>query len=200
MSTSLLRRIFVVGALLLWLVVIAIGVSSLAFYDQQPGMASAAPKQIAALPVDAPQKHRLLMFVHPRCPCSTASIRELERLMARCVDELEATVYFIRPDNEPDAWAQGHLWQLTQQIPGASAKVDVGGETAQRFAAKTSGSVALYDPAGRLKYEGGITAARGHEGDNRGKATIFSLVHGEAQAIASCPVFGCSLISPGERP
>jgi Zn-dependent protease with chaperone function len=202
MSSLLIQRIVIGCALAVWLIVVAGGFVSLASYDQQAGAATAAPRRIDSLPAAAPQKHRLLMFVHPRCPCSTASLRELERLMARCVDELDTTVYFIRPAGEADAWAQGNLWDHANQIPGVKAVIDAGGEMAERFGAKTSGSVALYDAAGRLLYEGGITAARGHEGDNRGKDAVFALVRGEATPTTTCPVFGCSLNSdslPGER-
>ena len=135
------------------------------------------------------------MFVHPRCPCSTASLRELERLMARCVDELDATIYFMRPADAPDAWAQGSLWNHAAQIPGVQTVIDAAGKQAERFAAKTSGSVVLYDATGRLLYEGGITAGRGHEGDNRGKDALISLARGEAAANKTCPVYGCSLSS-----
>jgi hypothetical protein len=181
------------AALLTWLAVIAGGMSYLAYYDQQAGPAAAAPFQIAPLAASVPQKQRLLMFVHPRCPCSTASLRELERLMPRCVGEVDATVYFIRPENEPDSWAHGNLWDLVKQIPGTRAEIDTRGKLAERFAATTSGSIVVYDAAGQLQYQGGITVARGHEGDSRGKAAIFALAHGEANDVAECPVYGCPL-------
>lgn len=190
-----IQRAVVGGAIALWLAVLAAGFSSLANYDQRPGRASAAPQQIDALPADVLPKHRLLMFVHPRCSCSKASLRELERLMARCSQDVQATVYFICPAGENDAWAQGTLWSHAAQIPGVNAEIDAGSKQAHRFAAKTSGSVVLYDTAGKLLFEGGITAARGHEGDSCGKETIFSLVRGEMPMTRACPVFGCSLSS-----
>ncbi len=42
----------------------------------------------------------------------------------------------------------------------------------------TSGQVLLYDPSGRLAFSGGITAARGHVGDNAGSDAIVGLVMG----------------------
>lgn len=189
------RSQFAVGvALLTWLAVIGSGMSYLAIYDQQAGPSGAAPAQISALGSTVPQKQRLLMFVHPRCPCSTASLRELQRLMSRCTEEIDATVFFIRPENEPDEWAHGSLWNLTKQIPGTRAEIDAGGKQARRFGATTSGFIVVYDVAGKLQYQGGITVARGHEGDSRGKAVIFGLAHGELGDAAECPVYGCPLV------
>jgi hypothetical protein len=181
------------STLVTWLAVIGAGMSYLAYYDRQAGEVLAAPAQILPLANDAPQKQRLLMFIHPHCPCSTASMRELQRLMSRCVAEVEATIYFIRPDHEPDSWAHGSLWNLAHQIPGVTAKIDAGGNLSRQFSASTSGSIVVYDPAGTLQYQGGITEARGHEGDSRGKAAIFAIARGELHEESQGPVYGCPL-------
>jgi hypothetical protein len=190
MSTS---QIAIGGALLTWLTVISAGMTYLAYYDQRAGEQQTAPAFIAPLAMPAAGKQRLLMFVHPRCPCSAASLREFERLMARCHDQIDATVYFICPADEPDAWVHGRLWDLAQSIPGTTRQVDAGGQLSKQFGATTSGTIVLYDQAGHLKYQGGITVARGHEGDSRGKDALFALARGETQAAAQCPVYGCPL-------
>lgn len=186
-------QLVVGAALLTWLAVIGSGMSYLAFYDQQAGQAAAAPAHIAPLVASVPQKQRLFMFVHPHCPCSKAGVRELQRLMSRCLVEVEATIYFIRPENEPDSWAHGSLWELAKQTPGTQVRIDAGGKVSQQFAATTSGSIVVYDAAGQLQYQGGITFARGHEGDSRGKAAIFALARREASNVTACPVYGCPL-------
>jgi hypothetical protein len=57
----------------------------------------------------------------------------------------------------------------------------------------------LYGPGGDLLFSGGITAARGHSGDNCGRSTIISLL---TEETANAPVragpaqtfvFGCPL-------
>jgi hypothetical protein len=51
----------------------------------------------------------------------------------------------------------------------------------------------LYDARGRLLFSGGLTSARGHEGDSFGLRRIRSLLlTGEADR-RDAPVFGCSL-------
>jgi len=186
-------RTIVGSACFAWLAVVGAGMASLAYYDQQAGETLAAPARIAPLAAEAPKKQRLLVFIHPRCPCSTASLRELERLMSRCRNEVEAKVYFIRPENEPDSWARGSLWTLAQQIPGTTTSIDAGGKVSRQYAATTSGAIVVYSADGKLQYQGGITAARGHEGDSRGKEAIFAIARGETQEVSQCPVYGCPL-------
>ena len=66
----------------------------------------------------------------------------------------------------------------------------------------TSGQTALYDPAGNLLFQGGITETRGHAGDNTGCEAIESLVlHQNMTTTPSTgpgetAVFGCSLFDP----
>ena len=68
------------------------------------------------------------------------------------------------------------------------------GETAaSSFAVATSGGVVLYNARGRLLFKGGITAARGHEGDSFGQERIASLLTTGAADRAAAPVFGCAL-------
>ena len=68
---------------------------------------------------------------------------------------------------------------------------------AKSFGTFTSGQTLLYDSAGRLLFKGGITAYRGHSGDNEGRSLITALLRGDAPAQiklpVAMPVFGCSL-------
>jgi hypothetical protein len=57
-----------------------------------------------------------------------------------------------------------------------TAVADPDGEEAQRFGAATSGHVLLFDPAGELRFSGGITASRGHVGDNDGCDRLIRLL------------------------
>ena len=47
---------------------------------------------------------------------------------------------------------------------------------------KTSGQVVVYDAKGALLFSGGITAARGHMGDNAGRDRITALLRGDTAA------------------
>jgi len=165
----------------------------LADYSTRPGEIGAAPEQIAPASDGSPARSRLLMFVHPRCPCSTASVAELARIMARSTDRVDATVYLFRPASEADAWTQGANREVATSIPGVRVMVDPDGKIAESFGSNTSGDVLVYDAGGRLRFHGGITAARGHEGDSLGKSAALAAILGDPVPTVDTPVFGCVL-------
>jgi hypothetical protein len=75
---------------------------------------------------------------------------------------------------------------------------DVEGREARRFCARTSGQALLYDERGRLAFQGGITSARGHEGDSVGKSRLAALLSGGEADGRTSDVFGCGLVDPRE--
>jgi hypothetical protein len=138
----------------------------------------------------------LVMFVHPRCECSSATVGELAIIMAHAQEKLDAHVFFFLPAGEAAAWARTDLWNTASAIPGVRVQEDREGAIAQSFGSFTSGQTLLYDTQGRLLFKGGITAFRGHSGDNAGRTAITALLRGEAPRNAlpvMTPVLGCSL-------
>jgi hypothetical protein len=71
---------------------------------------------------------------------------------------------------------------------------DPEGAAALRFGASTSGQTILYNDSGRLVFNGGITAARGHEGPNDGQDAVIALLQNRAPRQTTTPAFGCSLL------
>jgi hypothetical protein len=140
----------------------------------------------------------LMMFLHPRCPCSRASLRELDRLLGAAPKALTAIVVMIEPPGAGQGWAETDLLASAKAIAGVRVIVDERGQIAERFGARTSGEVGLYDEQGRLLFQGGITPARGHEGDSLGREAILLLVR--HQPAGSCsPAFGCPLVSTSQN-
>lgn len=139
----------------------------------------------------------LLMFIHPQCPCSRASVGELAELMATSQNVLTAKVIVLAPEDWSQTQIQTDVWRSAAQIPGATVQMDLNGVEAHRFGALTSGQVLLYDPQGQLSFRGGITGARGHFGSNRGRSTVSSIVDSQqtTDVPMQCPVFGCPLFS-----
>src|SRR5215472_11422328 len=114
--------------------------------------------------------------------------------MDQSAGRIAAHVLFVDPPGVSEGWDQTDLWSTAVAIPGVDVMRDRGGIEARRFGATTSGQVLLYDGAGRLMFRGGITSARGHEGDNVGRARIAALLaHSDATPRQS-PVFGCPLV------
>lgn len=194
------RSVWLVGAA--WLLVVAAGSLWMARYSQIVGAASTAPQQwpsASQMSRDS-QLPMLVMFAHPRCPCSRASIGELEKIMAHCQGRVSAHVLFLRPEGEEDEWATTDLWHSAEAIPGVSVAMDHDGGEARLFKAATSGQTLLYDADGRLEYQGGITLARGHEGDNPGRDAIECLLKQKPTRPVSMPVFGCALGLKNQEP
>jgi hypothetical protein len=136
------------------------------------------------------------MLVHPQCPCSRASIEELAVLMARSRGLVNAHVLMLKPEGQPEEWAQTDLWRSAAAIPGVTVTRDDGGREADLFEASYSGHALLYDAEGRLRFNGGITAARGHSGDNAGRDAVLEVVTRGTVKRGEAPVFGCSLHDP----
>jgi hypothetical protein len=142
---------------------------------------------------------RLLMFVHPHCPCTRASIAELERLFAQISTPLQVQVIFVKPVGSAPDWTKTDLWRSAASIQGVKIYTDDDGVEAHRFHARTSGLTLLYSPDGELKFQGGITVARGHAGDNPGLAGVREwLQEGRSTQIKN-PAFGCDLFDASCR-
>jgi hypothetical protein len=183
----------VLAGLLAWLAMVSMGLGWLADYSNQAGApATTAPAAIAPQAATSLHQFRLLMFAHPHCPCTAASLNELAKLMSGVASDVDAIVYFYRPAGASDDWALGRLWSSAAAIPGVHVLTDPNGDVAARFGSTTSGEVLLYDASGRLRFHGGITPGRGHEGDNLGESTVTSMITGNLTNVDHCPVFGCT--------
>lgn len=179
-----------------WLVFASLGLLGLSYYGAQAGEAEPAPRtwpegQTRLAPVA--RGARLVFFAHPRCPCSRASLAELERLLARVEGEVAVEVAMYRPLEESDSWTRGPLWELASGIPGVELRVDPGGVEAARFGAGTSGHVVCYDAAGVLRYSGGLTRSRGHEGQSSYTDALVTILRGGASELDQAPTYGCSI-------
>jgi hypothetical protein len=185
-----------------WVAAVSVGLSVLWAYENGPGGAADAPEQWpVASHLPAPhQRPALVLLVHPQCPCSHATVAELARLMAHAPDRVDAHVLFLKPRGMSESWAKSDLWQNAAAIPGVDVRLDEGGVEAQRFGGATSGETLLYDTAGHLQFNGGITGSRGHEGDNAGRSTLESLLTGGTSGTKlSTLVFGCALFAPRDE-
>lgn len=139
----------------------------------------------------------LLVFVHPRCPCSRATLAELEHIAARTQGRLHAQVVFVIPPGQDPRWAQSDLWRKAAAIPGVRIGVDQDGLEARRFGSATSGQMLVYDGGGGLRFAGGITAGRGHEGRNAGGDAVVTVIQSGSTGCTTTPVYGCALESRG---
>ena len=124
---------------------------------------------------------------------------ELNHLLTRCQIPATVHVLFIQPKNVAPDWTETALRRSAEAIPGVKVQLDPGGDEARRFGAESSGYVVMYDSDGKLLFNGGITAARGHAGDNAGENAVIALANGHNIQLKHTGVFGCSLLDQCEN-
>jgi hypothetical protein len=182
-------------AVALWLAATGAGLAGMAAYANRPGALAVARADWPAeshLVKDA-ARPTLVMVAHPQCDCTRASLAELAELLAEAPGAARAYVLFVVPRGADASWNTTGLWERARAIPGVIAIRDEDGVEGRRFGALTSGQTFLYGTDGRLRFSGGTTPARGHEGDSVGvSAMVDVLTQGRART-AQAPVFGCAL-------
>lgn len=195
-------KFILIASTLAWLCAVSSGLWILSDYANRPGIAATPP---ARWPAESRiprvlNSATLIMMAHPRCPCTRASIGELALLMSQTQGHVTAYVLLLNPPGMPNDWEKTDLWNSAASIPGVNVLTDNDGIEAQRFHAATSGQTLLYDKDGLLLFNGGITVARGHSGENAGRSAIVSLLPGGGTGQAETAVFGCPLFDRSANP
>ena len=163
-------------------------------YENTPGRVGALPQTWPAAQIErATDRPTLVMLAHPHCPCTAASIGELAQIMARLQGKVAAYVLLVKPKEGGRDWDDTSLRRSAEAIPGVKVVFDPDGVAARRFGAETSGHTFLFRADGHLLFSGGITASRGHAGDNAGESAIVALVNNQTPAQTQTLVFGCPL-------
>jgi hypothetical protein len=193
-----MRTLKITATVVAWAFAVALGLRSMLVYELTPAAVDRVARQ---WPADSALIRRgdcpaLVMFVHPHCPCSRASLAELAELSGGHGNGIELFVVFLKPAGLGRDWEKGELWHSAESIPRATLVCDDGGVEAARFGASASGETLFFDKNGSLKFHGGLTPARGHRGANAGREAIESLLSNAALVRSNGPVFGCSLREP----
>ena len=182
---------------ILWIVVLILGFGAMAWYKQQPGpvgkIQSHWPQNVSQ-PLN-PFRHNLVLFAHPGCSCTYASIVELEKLLVSHKNKFNVQIYFYYPSDKTKEWTNSTSKTYALKLPNTEVIDDRGGEFARRFGALTSGQAILYSPEGKLVFAGGLTETRGHIGESEGTRSIASAIETGQSLIKSTSTFGCILFS-----
>lgn len=190
---------FVIGAV--WLVAVGIGLAIMMNYETAAGRTGETPD---VWPADASfqfdsTRPTLVLFAHPKCPCTRAGLRGLNRLLAQHSPRPATHIFFLKPEGTDEDWVHSDLWREAAAIPELILHIDDAGREAKRFGVQTSGHVVMYDAGGQLRFSGGITAARGQERDNASRDQLRScLMAQEGLTPLHTPVYGCPLRNDGE--
>jgi hypothetical protein len=192
----------------IWAVLVAGMWAAMLAYERTPGGSIRVTERWpvhSGIPCSE-NKSTLVMFAHPRCPCTHASMEEWSKITVQGrFNDIVTIVVFYEPLQQPrDQWRNTELVDKARKS-GAIIVMDPEGKEARLFGAITSGSVRLYDPRGNLRYAGGLTTERGHGGDNESvrKLTAILKTPGKlatSEATLVTPVFGCPILVDTEAP
>ncbi|MFK7819562.1 MAG: hypothetical protein AB8G99_12660 [Planctomycetaceae bacterium] len=138
----------------------------------------------------------VVVVIHPQCPCTISTARELQRLAPQFPRGISVVVCAFCPGDEDDSWIDSSLVDVLNRVPNSRVVVDRDGHLAEMLGAQTSGHVLFYGTDGALAFTGGITAGRGHEGRSAAAEDLLAGVRGRS-GCESWPVYGCALF--GDR-
>jgi hypothetical protein len=171
---------------IVWLALVGVCLHDMFAYETSAGPRGASPATwpVGSLLSRDPKGFTVVMFVHPECACSRASLTELATLAAT-TPAPRVIVAFVSAEPAGDNWNRARRFERV---------LDPGGAEAHRFGAETSGHVVVYDANGKLRYSGGITGSRGHVGDNMGGRTALAALAGDRTHDVTHTVFGCGLV------
>ncbi len=94
MSSPFKKTLFVIG-LALWFAAAARGMKWISDYSLTPGEAGSPAAAWPAGEIRRGEgRHTLVVGLHPECPCSRATLAELDRVLVEAGDALEAVVIF----------------------------------------------------------------------------------------------------------
>jgi hypothetical protein len=178
----------------LWLGLIAGGYVWLLRYSFASGKTSVAPRTLPSFlaTTTTASRAQLVLSLHPRCPCSLATLRELAKILSRAPNASDVTVLMYKPASAPDSWLEGALLNECRRM-NCQVRPDADGNLAASLGSLTSGQVLLYAADGSLRYQGGITSSRGHEGDNAGEDAVIEILQGNRISHQPIAVFGCPI-------
>ncbi len=188
-----------VSVCIVWVLLVGVGLSILGLYGARPGPTGASPPVWpASADTSTWDRPRIVVAVHPRCPCTRATVSELARAVGAVGDRVVIDALVYAPEEDGAPWADTGLVRALGAIPGVRVHLDPHGRRAARFGLKTSGHVLVYGRNERLVFSGGITPSRGHEGACLGRAALIDLVKGrlEPDGVVMTTVYGCVIQLP----
>lgn len=193
--TNSLRHLVVTALLCGWCVLLVGGFAAFGTYARTPGAITTPSRAgVANVPVTG-TGYTIVLGVHPKCTCTRATIAQLRGLLDSEPNIRSVLVLVSRPVGSFSDWERSELPQLFARMRDTRIEDDEGHTRADALGIATSGSVVLFDSAGRACYWGGLTPERGQVGDAPGIDMIRAIVHGTVLTQASSAVFGCPLES-----
>jgi hypothetical protein len=180
-TLSRLRVVLIGMGVAAWGSAVAWQFHSAMSYEATPG-----ERSVKSVKAEAGQKSRVVVVVHPECPCTKATLAQLREIVARQGASLDATVLVA---NEGEQAGSSENERIARSIPGVQVRL-VGAGAPETLGAKTSGEAFYFDQSGKLVYHGGLTEGRGVERPSPG---AYCLINSKGLSKKDGEVFGCPL-------
>jgi hypothetical protein len=192
----LLRRLTIYFVLAgAWIGIAIVGWAALLSHTYQPARTADAveswPESKLSMPSTA--DYRIVIFAHPYCPCTRATLNKLDESLTRLPGNTAVCVIFATVGLDLKKVADSPTVSFARQLKGVDVRMDDSGDEVRRFRATVSGEVFAFDRQGQRIFHGGITAGRGHHGDSVGQQQLERLVCGLSHEVCEAPIFGCKL-------
>lgn len=188
---TITRQAGLTAAVMAWLLLAAVAWHLLFRHAYYP---SKTPRpEESRISVQTSNCYRVLLFAHPLCPCTRATLMELDESLARIPAKTSIKIVFETAGLNPEEVSNSALVHFVKERQRIEVQFDAQGRESRRFGATVSGEVLAFDPAGRLRFRGGLTPGRGHQGDATGQAQFERIVSGSSTDFCCAPVYGCRL-------
>lgn len=174
-----------------WILCVIAAFTVINQYSTTAGVNSGLTRIPAGTAFEPQDKPRLLVFLHPKCTCSKATMMELQSLLPD-LKGIDVTVLFrnVSADKE---WLSGELYESALKTKGLTVAIDDNGDEAKRFGAHTSGHTVLISTDKSIVFSGGLTPMRGHPGETEGKAFLRQWNQSRKPASLITEIFGCNI-------
>lgn len=169
------------------------------------GQAGIAPARWPAGLERVSDRPGLILAVHPRCPCTRATVANLSKVIAEAGAKPDVLVLAYEPAAcTVGEWRDTASLESLRALPGVRVRRDPDARLARGLGMRTSGHTLAYSATGDLAYSGGLTPSRGHEGPCAGTDSLLAILNGSAPRAVTASVYGCPLVddlqSPGGCP
>jgi hypothetical protein len=142
-------------------------------------------------------KFRIVVFAHPFCPCTRATLHKFDESLTRLPGNSAVSVVFVTAGLQMADVTGSDNVAYARRLPGVEVRFDHTGDESRRFGASVSGEVFAFNCRGCRVFHGGVTSGRGHEDASVGQQQLERLAGGFAEEAYTGPVFGCALPAGG---
>ncbi|WP_446742142.1 hypothetical protein [Silvibacterium acidisoli] len=163
-------------------------------FGATPGGQLNAPGHLpAAAPFHATGAPVLLVFVHPGCTCTHATLEELDDTLNGYTKTLQVVLVVYHSAATERAGLTLEFTPRSWLHRDFRVVSDDKGMLSKQFGVQTSGEIVLYGRNGQMLFQGGVTPERAHVGASKGRDALERALFREDRQGGMTQVFGCPI-------